>query len=582
MTKGMTKSLQRLLQRLPDTGIETMQGDGQLNVRRMPGGETTFYHSGDFGDVIYALPTIRALGGGHLFIGPNTRYATRLKMTPEVVEIIAPILRLQPYVYSVQFSPQIKTTYDLNRFRDYLMLEPTLLSRGEKRLNLAEAHLLTFRLPLDECYRPWLVTDKPEIIPDRPVLMHRSARWRSTTFPWAAVMKEHGEHAAFVGLEQEYLDFVKDWGFIPYAKTNNFLELARLIAGCRLYIGNQSLPYALCAGMHKDSLLEVWPEGPNCFFPRKNAFYGEGKIIYIPKLVMSTESEVMSECPLCQTDAKGANVYRDTTDIVQCPKCQLVYLRTRPHPALVHAYYQTYADLPTSHMRLPTTIPEIKTSGLRRENFMVEILTLCPQKGKFLDIGAGWGALAANARDKGFDASACEIAHKQANFCATILGIKTYAEDICECLIEKESLDVVSCVHTLEHLRNTRATLAKIAEVLKPGGLFCGIVPNIESLSSQRMKEHWPWLDATEHFVHFSPASLQAYLEQLGYTVTKMFTKTGDFSEEVVARNISETLGKALTPTELNDYLKQLWANGKGEEIWFFATKSAPSTPASA
>lgn len=569
----MTKRLYRQLRRLPDRGIDSVSSDGRMNVRHMPGHETTFYHSGDFGDIIYALPTIRALGGGHLVIGPTKRYATRLSMTKEIVEVIAPLLRIQPYIRSVTFNEPVDISYDLNRFRDYLLAEPELISRGQPRRNLAEAHLLTFRLPLSECHRPWILVDKLEEIEGKPVLMHRSARWRSLDFPWKRIMQIHGKQAVFVGLEKEYFDFVNDWGYLPYVQTSNMLELARLIAGCRLYIGNQSLPYSIAAGLHKDSLLEVWPDGPNCYFPRKNAFYGEGKIIYIPKVYMSTESEVISTCPLCGTDATKASVFRDTTDIVKCDQCSLVYLRTRPHQALVHAYYQTYADAPDSHMKLPSTITEIKTSGLRRENFMDEILTLRPDKGKLLDIGAGWGAFAANARDKGFIATACEIAHKQANFCATILGIQTYSDDICECLLETDSLDVITCIHTLEHLRNTQATLAKIATILKPGGLFCGIVPNIESLCSQRMKVHWPWLDRNEHFVHFTPATLQACLEKQGLAVVKMFTKTGDFSVDVVNRCVAETLNKTLTVDELNNYVKDIWASGKGEEIWFFASK---------
>ena len=571
----MNSRLLRRLRRLTDAGIETLTVDGRLNVRLMPGQETSFYHSGDLGDIIYALPTIRALGGGHLIIGPTTKYATRQKMTPEIVELVAPLLKLQPYIRSVTFSEKNRVTYDLNRFRDYLLAEPEMIARGVPRRSLAEAHLVTFQLPLEECYRPWLLVDKPVVDPERPVLLHRSARWRNEHFPWRRVMEMHGSHAAFVGLEAEYTDFVATWGYLPYIKTASLLDLARVIAGCELYIGNQSLPYSLAAGLHKTSLLEVWPDGPNCQFPRKNAFYGEGKIIYIPKICMSTESEVLQECPLCAAPSSAATVYRDTTDIVKCSECSLVYLRTRPHPALVHAYYQTYADAPTSHMRLPTTIPEIKNSGLRRENFMDEVILHYPQKGKLIDIGGGWGALAANARDKGYDAANCEIAHKQANFCATILGLTTYPDDICETLLERDSVDIVTCVHTLEHLRNTQATLEKVRSILKPNGLFCGIVPNIESLCSQRMKERWPWLDATEHFIHFSPTSLQAHLEKQGFRIAKMYTKTGDFSVDVVHRCVAEMLDKALTPVELEDYVKQVWASGKGEEIWFFAYKTA-------
>lgn len=569
----MKRSLYRRLRKLSSLGIETMDVAGNLNPKHTPGQEITYYHSGDFGDIIYALPTLRALGAGHLILGPTQRYKTRQVLTAELAELIIPLLRLQPYVRSVKFGKPVNITYDLNQFRDYLLAEPELLAKGAPRRNLAEAHLLSFRLPLEECYRPWLTVDHPVVDPERPVIMHRSSRWRNPRFPWAKVMEMHGSHAAFVGLPSEYSEFVNTWGSLPYIPTPDLLQLARIIAGCKLYVGNQSLPYALAAALHKDSLLEVWPEGPNCQFPRKNAFYGEGTTTYIPELCMSPESESLQNCPLCGTAAAEAPVYRETTDIVKCSECGLVYLRTLPHPALVHAYYQTYADAPTSHMRLPTTISEIKTSGLRRENFLEALVAHHPQRGDLLDIGGGWGAFAANARDKGFTSSNCEIACKQANFCSTILGIPTYTEDVYTATLEPESLEVVSCIHTLEHLRETRTVLAAVYSLLRPGGLFCGIVPNIESLCSQKMKERWPWLDAAEHFVHFSTSTLRACLETRGFQVLKISTTTGDFSVDLLQRCVTELLDKALSQTEFNAYLQQIGAEGKGEEIWFFAQK---------
>ena len=165
-----------------------------------------FFHSGDFGDIIYALPTIRALGGGKLIIGPSTRWKTRLQMTQEHVEIIRPLLELQPYIHAVQYSDTAppEVDIDLNRFREYLVMEHALVREGARRLNLAEAHLHTFSLPATECDQAWLTVDRAEPVAERPVLLHRSARWRNADFPWKKVMDRHGHHAAFVGLPGEY------------------------------------------------------------------------------------------------------------------------------------------------------------------------------------------------------------------------------------------------------------------------------------------------------------------------------------------------------------------------------------------
>lgn len=530
-----------------------------------------FFHSGDFGDIIYSLPAIRALGGGKLIIGPSTRWKTRLQMTREHVEIMRPLLELQPYIREVQYCdvapPEVDI--DMNQFREYLVMEPDLMRRGARWLNLAEAHLYTFKLPMTECDQAWLTVDRMEPVPDRPVLMHRSSRWRNPDFPWKKIMDRHGHHAAFVGLPSEYEDFVKDWGYLPFLPTDNFLELARLIAGCRLYIGNQSLPYAICEGMKHLSVLEVWPEGPNCNFRRKNAIYGESAVVYIPK-IRNQMNATIEKCPLCGIDASAAPQFRANTEIVQCPECQLVYLRTHPDEEATMLYYQQYAD-DHSHMRLPKNFEDIRASGLRREYFMQELLTYSKPPGTLLDIGCGWGAFLANAREKGFTPYGVDVCHKAANFSATVLGIPTVCDALEDCLFTDAMFDAIVAIHTLEHLPNPVDTLARIHRLLKPGGLFCGIVPNIESFCSTTLRERWKWLDVNTHYIHFSPVTLKQALEKQGFELLSQYTHTGDYDGNELHKLIEAEKGRTLTADELTAHLNQIWDDERGEEIRFFA-----------
>lgn len=532
------------------------------------------FHSGDFGDIIYALPTIRALGGGRLIIGPSTRWKTRLQMAQEHVDTLRPLLQLQPYIHEIEFTDrplsELEVDIDMNQFREYLVTEHERMRQGARRLNLAEAQLYTFKLPLEECLTPWLTVDRTEIVPDRPVIFHRSARWRNPDFPWAKVVERHGHHAFFVGLESEHADFVKDWGDIPYRPTKDFLELARLIAGCRLYVGNQSLPYAICEGLKKDSLLEVWLEGPNCLFNRRNAIYGESSIVYIPKIRDKKMNTILEHCPQCGADAAKAELFRMETDIVQCQDCSLVYLRTHPDEEQTMMYYQKYAD-DHSHMRLPKNIEDIRASGLRREYFMQELLTHAKPPGTILDIGCGWGAFLANAREKGFTPYGIDVCHKAANFSSTVLGIPTVCDELHDCLFNNAMFEIVVAIHTLEHLSDPTDALTRIHALLKPGGVFCGIVPNIASFCSTKKKERWQWLDVNTHYIHFSPDTLKRSLEKHGFQILALYTHTGDYDQLELQRLLEEREGHPLAHEELSEKLKQLWADGQGEEIRFFA-----------
>jgi SAM-dependent methyltransferase len=553
----MTARLLKQLIALPDSDLTTLSDDGRLNPVPLAE-ERTFYHSGDLGDIIYSLPTIRALGGGRLFIGPMTRYATRQKANPAMVRFLQRLLTLQPYITSVEYSEPRRVVYDLNRFRDYLVTEPELIARGEPRRSLAEAHLLTFRQPLHECHKPWLCVDRATLT-DRPVLVHRSARWQNPQFPWNRVMELHANRAAFIGLKSEYEDFVNDFGELPYFPVEDLLDMARLIAGCRLFVGNQSLPYALAAGMHKDSLLEVWPMGPNCRFPRTNALHGEGKIVYIPQLELDVPPLPRNRCPMCHSPKQRPDHH---PCLVECLQCGISYLLNPPTEATLARQCQIAPCTPGSHLSIPDRVADIKTSPLRREPFM-QALSHWSTKGKLLDIGAGWGAFADHARERGFEPTTCEIAASSANFCHSVLGIPVLDGDFCRVVMQCERWDVITLLHTLEHLRDPKLVLEKVHDLLKPGGIFAGIVPNYRSLCSEALRGAWPWLDLQEHITYLGPSSLYRLLELNRFKVLQLSTCLGDFPQDLASACATK---QGLTPDKIVE-------NKLGEEIWFFALK---------
>jgi hypothetical protein len=102
------------------------------------------------------------------------------------------------------------------------------------------------------------------------VVIHRSDRYRNPGFPWKTVVEHFGAKASFCGLTREYLDFVNRNGSVFFRPTKNLLEMAELIADCRIFIGNQSVGYALAEAMKVDSVLEAYPDFLDCMFSREN------------------------------------------------------------------------------------------------------------------------------------------------------------------------------------------------------------------------------------------------------------------------------------------------------------------------
>jgi hypothetical protein len=214
----------------------------------------------------YALPTIRALGGGPLYIG--LRFDTRQRLVPSLYAPLVPLLlRATDYVTDVRPWPSRRADapedfVDLDLFRRNLV-------RGR---NIADNHLLAFGLDVAHRDRRWLTISDPRNV--APVVFHRSQRSRGPGFPWAQIYAKYANMAVFVGLPHEHFLCCREVGPVPFVRTADFYELARVIAGCRLYVGNQSAPLAVAEGL-KVPLIAEHPLGDAacCRMTRSGALF---------------------------------------------------------------------------------------------------------------------------------------------------------------------------------------------------------------------------------------------------------------------------------------------------------------------
>ena len=217
-----------------------------------------FIHGGDVGDLIYALPTMKALGPGKLFMVPHT---VREAFSEQKVEKLAPLLKLQPYLSGAVWSPEPPSRgYNFNRFRKFY--------RKGKTLALMQSEL--FGLNGTTIKEKWLTVDRPVTAGDYKVILHRSGRYNNPAFPWKKVVEKYGKQALMVGIEKEWAMFTKEFGHVEYHRTADFLELARLIAGAKLFVGNQSAPYAIAEGLKQPAVLESHPTTLDCQYHRPN------------------------------------------------------------------------------------------------------------------------------------------------------------------------------------------------------------------------------------------------------------------------------------------------------------------------
>ena len=247
----------------------------------MPGQSSikTFIHSGDAGDTIYALPVLKYLApeGGNLILGLKQR--VRSVYTEKWASNIMPLLKIQPYIKDVWIQkPEDVWSYDMDPFRRLIF---TKMRRGK---NISSYVCDAMGVPYN-CYEaPWLMVDQPVHVEGKPVVVNRSGRYHNPSFPWGRVASTYRNQMVFVGMEDEWHRFCADICVVPYCPTENALELARMIAGCRLFIGNQSFAYSIAEGLKQNTLQETNQMIPDCMFVRHNAKFGMNAMVDFPEL----------------------------------------------------------------------------------------------------------------------------------------------------------------------------------------------------------------------------------------------------------------------------------------------------------
>ena len=246
-----------------------------------------YKHSGTFGDLIYSLSVVKKLGAGAFAIALNNieTCVARYGYRPDEVDImhkgrftvadfnlIEPLLRRQSYITDVVPWKGIHDI-DLDQFRGVLF-------RGFEG-NYVEAFYKTFNLPFtaDVYDETWLEADPLRMA---SVVINRTFRYRcpSGTASWQNLLEQANitQNGIFVGSDEEHEDFEKSTGFrVQYYPVKDFKELADIIAGADLFMGNQSAAYSIAMALGKSSVLETIKIKPlannECYFPRDNCQY---------------------------------------------------------------------------------------------------------------------------------------------------------------------------------------------------------------------------------------------------------------------------------------------------------------------
>ena len=161
---------------------------------------------------------------------------------------------------------------------------------------------------------------------------------------------------------------------------------------------------------------------------------------------------------------------------------------------------------------------------------------------RLLDVGSGDGSFLSRARGAGWDVVGVEP-DPQAWAISRQAGLDVRHGGV-ECVSgERESFDVITMNHVIEHVRDPRQELLQAYALLKPAGLLYLETPNIESRGHEHFGPHWYALDPPRHLVPLNWTSLESLLASVGFGTIRRFPRR-DVSSDLATKSRSIERGE--------------------------------------
>jgi len=256
------------------TGTERLTTLEKIKAITSQKGSINISHSGNAGDVIYALPTIKRIyeiTGASINVylrldkplvlsGYNSHPMGNVMLNQRMAEMLIALILPQPYISICE----IHTDQPIDIDMDYFRAGNIPLDKG----NIARwCSYVTGVSP--ELWKPWLVAEPNPAYSDK-IIISRSERYRNSTINYKFLSKY--PNVLFIGVESEYKDIKKTLPNIDWLQVADFMELAEIVAGCKFFIGNQSFPFSIAEALKVPRILEptfevidVVPEGENAY-----------------------------------------------------------------------------------------------------------------------------------------------------------------------------------------------------------------------------------------------------------------------------------------------------------------------------
>ena len=236
---------------------------------------------------------------------------------------------------------------------------------------------------------------------------------------------------------------------------------------------------------------------------------------------MSAKAGLVVSCPLCGLVGARLWIRHGEWTVVRCTGCDLRITWPRPDEGTLARIYEDEGYYDSGGMGHTA-------SGAWLERARGILGALQTRPGSVLDLGAGEGHFVHALREMGLMAEGVEPSPAGRAAARRLYGLDL----LCQVSHDLHSrFDLVTMIHSLEHMANPVHTLAQAKELLKPSGMVFIEVPHAGSVDMRWPRRRREILSLPVHLYHFVPATLVRVVEGAGLRIVDLRLANPDILE---------------------------------------------------
>ena len=231
-------------------------------------------------------------------------------------------------------------------------------------------------------------------------------------------------------------------------------------------------------------------------------------------VAMTAKNPALRQCPFCAethpalflTAPDRFHGREKEYELLRCSSCSLVWLNAPPAPPEMGEHYGEEYD---RTIAIAAKAPDHWYAPR-------DVLFRYKSGGSVLDLGCASGGFLSTVKGPAWQLFGIEMSEEAAEIARHRCGAQVFVGDILDAHFPRASFDAITCFNVFEHVYEPQKVLARVAEWLKPGGIFIAAMPNIDSAGERIFRSYWYGLELPRHLYHFSPKTLRMVAESVG------------------------------------------------------------------